>query len=105
MSPSKAIRLARNQIGNLYHVCGGWTFNVWNPHVQAWILPTYIGAYANARRYRRAALVERAVRAMLIDDGVPEHEANLYMVDSDPCLYASTIDWVRAEYRMARRHA
>lgn len=102
MSPSAALSLAREQIGGLYRIGDGWSFNKWSDHHRAWITPTNSHAYPDAQRYRRAAMVERAVRAMLIDDGVPEQDANLFVLDSDPCLYASTLDWTRAEYRRAR---
>lgn len=103
MSPTAAIRHARTMIGPLYRCTpDGWRYKVWSEPHRAWWLPPFGTGYDYARRLRRAAIVEAAVRAMLLDDGVPDDDTDICVDPYESCEYSRIIDWVRAEYDLAK---
>jgi len=108
MSPTKAIKIAQSEVSGLYRCASGpqaWGFKTWSKQHQAWWLPRSGHAYIDAARYRRAEIVERAVCAMIQDDGIDPDDARAWCIvdHGDSYRYARTIDWVRDAYARATR--
>ena len=104
MAPSTALRYATTQVGTLQSCGGRWGYSTYSPLHRAWWAP-YWEPYDQARRNRRAAVVETAVRAMLEDDGLGSDDAasRLAICPEDSASYRRTIDWVRDAYTKATR--